>query len=620
MQLKIYSSLARLLAIACLLTACYIAAEHCLHLFANHNYFFAPFADDILDNALFTYPIATGKTSLIHLFDPYIDHRVAIEHIQELVDFTLTNGVQTLQPWRLTILLCATFLAFFSFAIKPNANLTNTAKISLAAALIMFLFADMNINNYVSTMQITWPIIILFALLTFINLAAYCRTVQKTPDAKKAYIYILLTVLCLNITLYTFNIGAILWPIALFILIKNHCFKKHWLLWMSLLVLNYYCYLQHEWVAANFFSYTSHTTLSTSAHRPLEIFYYLSRIISIPFTSHAMTKFSNANLITGLCAMFISGLTLYYFLKKKNWSQTDIIFFGYFVFSCMTLIIICLMRATSGKHSLVEWRFITTGLYFVFALLMALFILPIQNVPLRRFTHTTLSIIICSWLLLHFLPADRHLSGGTYDLGFFNQVFISEATGIPLDDNFLQASKIYQTSGVLAPHLVVNDVNKTYRKGPYSFWAAEYMQHSLNELRDRKTIVNNQAHIYIVYDYRPKNSKGMLLNVTLKNPALDNDWQVLFTDENKNIVGFAISGFYPQSLWAVLTQQTNNTLIWRGAINTQSLAPQSKVYAYTVQKDHDTIYELGSISIPAPLDVQNEPTWVWQNTQHFGLD
>ncbi len=612
---RLLFSITGCLALLCFLVAFYVAAEHTSHYFANHNYFFSPFADDILDNANTTYPIALGKQSFWKIFSPYIDHRVAIEHVQELIDFAWTSGVQVLQPYRISILLWANFLIFFHYIIRPSA-FTIIIKTFLSGAYLFLLFASMSVNTYVSTMQITWPILFLFALLTFINLSRYCQVVKQTGLSRASYLYIALTVLCLNIVLYTFNIGVVLWPIIFLILIHQRCLKKDSYIWIGLAFFNYYIYLDHHWVMNNVHSYSSHAKLFSIPVYILEVFKKYSRIISVSFNIHAFYQSTFITQVIGLISIFISIVFMVSFLSKRNRSSYEITFFGYFVFSMLSMIVIPVMR------NAVDWRFLTVGLFFDFCLLMSLFMMLADFSLSRKSSWASVSLVLMGsiWLLFRFLPIDKQLSNGTYELGFFNQVFISEATQIPIDENFLKASKIYQSSGDLQPHVFINEINKSQHKGPYSFWISQYMNQPIKVLQNNKRILTDKAKIYVAYDYRPEHSSGLLINVLVENSRtpMNNQWQMVFTDKAGTIIGFGISSPNLQPLWALLIRPSH-LILWRGAINTQSLKSHDTIHAWAIDQNHKVIYQLGSMIIPTPLYSQKQFTWIWQRTQHVGV-
>lgn len=612
---RLFFSITGCLAVLCFLVAFYVAAEHTSHYFANHNYFFSPFADDILDNSRTTYPIALGQQSFWSIFSPYIDHRVAVEHVQELIDFYWTSGVQVLQPYRISILLWANFLIFFQYIIRPSL-FSIVVKTFLCGAYLFLLFASMSVNTYVSTMQITWPILFLFTLLTFVNLSRYCQNEKNNESSKKSYGYIALTLFCLNIVLYTFNIGIVLWPIIFLILIQQRCLKRHAYVWIGFAFINYYIYLEHHWVMNNFHSHASQAKLF-SIPAFLEIYNNYSRILSVPFNIHAFYQNIWISKLVGFISIFISIAYIVSFVSNRNRSFSDITFFGYFLFSMLAMIAISVMRCA------VDWRFLTAGLFFDFCLLMSLFMMLADYPRLRRSVLTYFSLVLIGsvWLLFGFLPNDKLLSNGTYELGFFNQVFISEATSIPINENFMKASKIYQSSGALQPHVFINEINKSQRKGPYSFWVSQYMNRSIKVLQNNKQILAEKARIYVAYDYRPERSPGLLINVSVKNSdtLMNNQWQIVFTKKDGTIVGFGISGPYLQPLW-VLLMRPSHFILWRGAINTQSLKPQDTITAWAIDQNHDVIYQLGNMIIPSPLYSQKQVTWVWQKTQHFGVE
>lgn len=605
------------LGLVCFFFGLYTAIDHTVQFFANHNYFFSPFADDILDNSLITYPIAIGKLKLIHIFDPYVDHRVAIEHIQELIDFFFTQGVQSLQPYRLSFLLWLNWIIFCYFVIYPNKIISNYHKMMLAGAYIIFLFSSISTNNYVSSMQITWPIIYLFSLLTFISLAKYCDAINNTHPTYYTYGYMILTCFFLNVVLYTFNIGVVLWPIVFIILMKRGCSFRESICWLGLAFINFYVYIEKNWVLANFFSYTSHTTYHSFIERPLLAFLYYSRIISIPFNESALAHLSGWNVGIGLLGIILNFAFIVQFLKKRKWDLSETIFFGSFLFVSVSIAIISIMR--SAVYAM-EWRFFTTGLFFLFCSLMYLFFIPIKSEALKKILSAALTCFAFSWLIIFYLPLDEKVSGGPYDLGFFNQVFISEAVGIPINDHFLKASNIIQSSGNLLPHVYVNSVQKIHHKGPYSFWVSRYLDNPIDPLLENKKVTSLPAKIWIVYDYRLKQSPGMLLNVQLENASnsLNNQWEVIFTNHRK-IIGFAISAPYLQLLSAFLNKTRKDILLWRGAINTLQLNKNEVIEVWALSNKNNNVYFLGKMTIPLPLKMEPEPTWVWQKTIHYGI-
>lgn len=617
---KLNSIVLWIIAVICFSIALFTAIEHTTHFFANHNFLFSPFADDILDNAFYSYPMATGKIPYTFIFEPYIDHRIAIERIQEVLDFLFTNGVQSAQPYRLSIILWGNFLLFSYFVIFSNSRLTAPIKLLLSSAYLMFIFAGMSINNYISTMQITWPFIYLFTLLSFICAEKYCRLLDTKSNTTRALLFILFTSLFVNLTLFTFNIGTILWPIILLLLIKRNCFRQHCLIWITFALLSYFAYISPHWVLANWHSYTQHTNSTAVFNKPFDVFFYLSRALSMPFVKQAFTQYSVYSLIIGLFAALSSLVIIVYFLRLKKWSSADTVFFSYFIFILLANLIISAMRCDSGKTTLIEWRFLTSSLLLQFCILMSLFYIRISSNMKQKAVTIGLSVLTAIGLIL-FIRLDAITSGGTYDVGFFNQVYISEAIGIPINEHFLQASNIYQSSGVLFHHVSVNDVQKKYKKGPFSFWASQFINHSINELPFTKVLSENQANLNVIYDYRLKQSPAVLINARLDHyhGPINNNYEVIFTSDKQTIVGFAISAPYLQSLLASLQSKNKAPLLWRGAVNTDLLHNTQTVYAWAVLPKEKIMYQLGKISIHKPLQSQIEPSWIWQKTSHFGI-
>ncbi len=625
-KLKLCHNLTWLAALACFFTGFYIAIEHTAHFFSVNNYLFSPFADDILDNASWTYPVVLGKREFIRLFDPFGDHRVVIAHLMEIFDFVYTNGLQVAQPYRLSIILWLNFFLFSIFVLLPKKELNPPAKLTLMGAYILLLFPGISINNYVSTMQITWPLILLFSLLAFICAEKYCQQSLKKQSSKLSLFYLFFTAIFVNLTLYTFNIGIILWPIILLLLLKRRCLSKNYIILFSLIIFTYYYYWTCSLLPGALTAHGgAHSSFYAVFPRLLQGFLFFSRLVSVPLINNAIDASSIYTLVIGVISAVLALYLLFYYLFKKTWLGSDSIFFAYFLFNLTTVIIISLTRNVLINRpevgALVEWRFLTCSLMFLFCLLAGVFFILNSQCQRKKIINAGLSVFSMLWLLFFFLPKESILSNDTYDLGFFNQVYISEATGIPIDNAFLQASGIYMSSGVLAHHLGVIDVQKAYKKGPFSFWPSQYINQDIAKLN--LALVNaNHAVISPILDYRIKHNPGVLINVLMDsaNTQLNTNWSVLFTNAQGKIIGFAIAAPYPHSLWSLLWLNSTTPLLWRGAINSDLLAKDKKITVWAVDKMRQHYAKLGVLALSSePIIVKAQPDWRWQKTTHFGL-
>lgn len=593
----------------------YIALDHTVYLFSNHNYFFSPFADDILDNAVFSYPIALHKLSFRHIIDPFNEHRVALERIGEIFDFLYTGGVQVLQPYRLTILLWLNIILFNFFIVLPNRSMHKAIKCALIGVSCVCTFANISINNYVSTMQITWPIICLLSLLIFILTEKYC-SIKKQSFIKQISLILLITLL-INIVLYTFNIGLLLWPIVFILLKKRNCLKPFLFAWFSAAILTYYKFAYNSW----FMSIVKKLTLPSNDHgtifsRLLEIYTYLSRICVVPFFAEAINVNSHLFVLMGTFISAIIFVSLFVLLFKKNLTSSQTILLGYFLFNILAVLTI--VSARSHQVISIEWRFLTCVLFSLLCLITACCSwLSTKNI------FNYLSILGILFIIYSISVTDKKLAGGTYNLGLYNQIFITEAINVPLDNNFFKSTRIYQTHGILLHHQFINKVQRQFQKGPFSFWAAQMIKHNIHDYNYSVLLDKPQVKLYAICDLRAEHTPVVLINVSVHKLLfkLNDNWEILFTNSLGTIAGFAISApNEQQSLWKMIARETETQILWRGGVNTDLLLSDRTLIAWAANNKTKEVYQLGQLKlVKTPLLNKREINWDWHDSSRFGL-
>lgn len=587
---KIQNILVWIAAITCFIIGSYIALDHTINFFNLNNYLFAPIGDEATDAARTVYPILTGKMAFSEILHPFADHRVVLGRLQEMFDYKYTNGLQIIQPYRITLILWLTAILFTTFIIIKNETLSKPAKVLLTGIYLTTTFTAMNSNNYNSTMMITWPYIYLFGLLAFIFVEKYCTLIKADSTSKMAYLYIFLTYLFASAAVLTFNIGLIFWPIIYVLLFKQKCMKRHWYLW-SLSLLTYVLYF-HNWIPTQ-----GVIGAQQFWRHPIDVFLYMSRILGVPFDSAALYHASLTTVVIASFIVIFSVIFLLKLLRKKSWSNADAIFFGYFLFSFIALCAISSMRFwMSGEAALIGLRFTTTTFNLIACILLSFFTVPITDETERSFVRASFSMMVMVWLAAFYFPNIHSLSV-PYNQRDNNQFLISESIGIPIDQGFIDATKDLQNLQDLTLLTYLNDTQKMNKKGIYTFWPTEVINKPISDLHLSDVSCDIPTVLTPKTDFRSNHNPGMLVGVGLQQRKfLDESWFVLFTNDKNTIMGYALPTSIYRSLADRLTRTATN-LQWGGAINTNLLGADNTVIAWAVDKKSNRMCQLGSIKV-----------------------
>lgn len=578
----------------CFLYALYSAINRTLMIFAPHNYLLAPLGDDALDAVNVLFPISQGQKSLWYILTPFADHRLAVGRLFSLLDFFFTSGTQAAHPYRVAISLWLGYFLFIGSAILPNKGIIKPAKLIIAALYLTFVFSGTALINYGSTIMNTWPILLVFVLLTFIALAKYCDVYANNATQSKLLLYLFTTFLFLMLALYTFGAGLMLWPIIFIVLVKRDCFKKNRWIWISLAIVSYLTYSFH-WNGGS-----AHGGMKHFLHHPINMFLYLSQILSIPVIKNASDAASIQTISMALiiiCFTFLAGII---FIKKIEWSTADTIIFSFFCFSATSVFGIAISRFWMPCEAVhVAARFVIPVMILLSCISIAGFSL-VNSIKKDRTLVNTGSILLASlWLLIIFIPSDNELCGnnGVYSQALPNQYLIAATTGIPIDVGYNNEIKQIQNQQNVVAHNYLFNIQKKYHKGVYSLWQTNYINHTLEEL-NFKIVPYSISNVIIQkgIDFRRNDNPGLLVTITLPNynQPLSTQWEILFTNSQEKIIGYAISSPYFQTL---LKQWQQPTLYWAGALNTKLVNEDSKVKTWAVNKKTRQMIELGEITI-----------------------
>jgi len=578
-----------LASLACFIAGLYVAIDHTMGIFTYHNYAAGPIGDEAVDAAKFTYPILTGEQPFMTIFKPFADHRVVLARIQEMFDFIYTQGIQTIQPYRLALLIWLQAFLFITFVIVKNPLLNRSAKILLTGTTLSLAFAGMSIMNYSTTMMVTWPYILVFSLLSFITTQKYCESLHNNDSSIKAIMYMTLTFLFVTLAVLTFNIGLIIWPIVFIILIKQNCFKKYWYLW-SFALITYPLYFRH-WAPPQ-----GKMGLIQVLKHPIQAFLYMSRILSLPIVPTGATTASVATATIALFILCFSLIFLYALFKKKHWSTTDGILFPYYLFGLIAIGIISSMRFfMEGEAANIGLRFTTPSFIIMGCLLVSLFSINVTSNKDQLYTQAIPYMITMVWLLSWFIPTDPFV---IYDANAGNQLLISQAI-VPIDEGFIESTRSMHNSYDVRRLNYLNDVQKQYKKGVYAFWSSQYINHSIDDLKFKQVRCFGQTDLSTSLDFRQHHNPGLFINITVKDylPPLTKSWQILFTNASNTIIGFGLPGPAYISLIDRLKNNYTPFILFRGAINTDMLNNVATVTTWAADNQLKQICKLGSINV-----------------------
>lgn len=576
-----------LVSVLCFCAGLYIAIDNTIFQF-SHNYLLAPLGDEAVDAARVVYPIALGTEGWGKLFSPFADHRMVLTRLQQLFDFFYTDGMQPIQPYRFAILLWLNTLIFSVFIILNNASLNVTKKVLLSGVYLAITFAPISVNNYYSTMMTTWPYVLLFGLLSFVCTSKYCSAIANQAN-RKSLLYLFFTFLFVTLAVLIFNIGLLIWPIIFVVLFKEKCFKKHWYLW-SLALLTYPLYF-YQWIPVQ----GRHGAMVFWQH-PIDVFLYMSRVLSIPVIPSAVSSASLSTIVFALFILFFSVLFLFNLLKKDTWSEVDRVLFAYFIFGFLSVCIISAMRFwMTAEAAVVGSRFTTPSLVITACLLVSFFSMSAGVTKESLWSQLTMSMVTMVWLVAFFIPSNPVF----FDNGNLNQLFVSQAIDIPIDQGFVEATKdmhnFYDPAGLS----FLNDTQKKYKKSVYSLWASQYLKHSVPDLNFKEIECHGNVAITVGLDFRQYNNPGLFVSVNMEKQQvpINKNWQVVFANDDNLIIGFAVPGPMYFPLINRLQGQKNASLIWRGAINTALLIKNNKVVVWAGDNQSHQLCKLGEIVI-----------------------
>lgn len=532
-------------ALSCLGAALYIGINRTLLIFAPHNYLFAPLGDDALDAVSLLYPIMLGQKGVGGLFQPYADHRLVIERLWGIYDFFFSQGTQSGHPYRLAGSLWIGYFLFVLPCVFFNKQFEWPVKIVLASIYLCLIFASTTLINYGSSIMNTWPYVLIFTLMAFIVTAMYCQEMQKSQRSNiKLYSYMLLAFLFVVLTCYAFGAGLTLWPIIFLVLFKRRAFKKHWFVWLALAVINYILYTYDGWKALA--TQYGMQTLKQGHFVPFILYY--ARLVSIPVIPNAMGTASIQTLVIAIftiCAGVLCGL---YFLRKKEWSMADTIIFPYFLFGFLTTFAISLSRFWMEFEAInVAFRFAIVNYIAIICMLAVCYSVAGRLREGQLVVKAGISMLAMVWLIAFFIPGDMDANGsaGIFDAGLWNQFLIQEATGVPIDAGFIAEIKKWQNEQDIPALNFLNDTQKKLKKGTYSFWAAQYMNESLQRLHFKQVACDAKANIVTGTDFRANHNPGLFIDINMDhyNEMVNNNWYAFLTNSDDKIVGFGVSAF-----------------------------------------------------------------------------
>lgn len=562
---KIFSIFVWMIASFCLLTGASVALNTTYQVTQRFNYTLAPLGDQAKDVAENVYPVLAGDQSWMQLFQPFADHRITVQRLLIIYDFFFHQGTEEAHPYRVVgvFWFILILLAGIIFSIKVIPLPLRFLLIGCAGAMI---FAGISVSNFNLTICFTWPLVILFSLLAFICVCRYIDAYHQHRFSEWAYLFLIFILTIL--TLFTFNIGLLLWPIIFLILWKNKAGRRHLWWWLMLAAIGHVAYFWSGWHPG--ITATDHGMINSVIH-PIHPFLYLSRILSVPAITTAAANASLGVVILGGSIIFLTLFFLIKFWQLKCWTSSETILFSFLLFNFLTLVVIAVMRSwIEGEYIVVGSRFNTANLMLWLSLFISMSIFYFRSRPKIVFKHFFLSCLIFIWLVVVFLPLDRvH-----YDASIANQHAIALSTGVPLNDVFLQYSKTYY-NGDLNPlnHLYIDNFYRQHRKGIYSLWISQQMKRSIGDLNFHVSechVLSEKFNIHA--DLRTKGHPALILQSTLQQ--LESWSNLMFTDQKGKIVGYGLPVINHASLWERLRRHQPLEQRWQAVINTELFTGQ----------------------------------------------
>lgn len=591
---QIYSTIIWSLALITFIAGLYFTINRISYIFAPHNYLLAPLGDDGVDAGWILYPELLIRKKIRFLFHYYGDHRLVLARLQALFEYYFTKGTQVLQPFRLAGVLLLDGLIFAVTILFSHKRFTLPVQLILIGLFLTLFFAGITIPNYGSTYMVTWPIIFLEALLIFYLVDRYCSACETNPS--HSYRYLWLTFAMVNVSLYTFSSGMLFWPIIFLVLIKRKCFMVRPVSWLCVMMLTYLLYFLGGWNGGQL----GPSIILFLAH-PVNMLYYLSRIVTSPFILQSITTQSTNILICGMTIMSITAIFLVSFLCIKKWRMAETMLFSIICFSALSVVMIAIGRFGSPREYLSVGRFTTPSFILLLGLATSGFYF-IANYSKRQYLYNiALSSFISMLLLFVFIPHDLEVSGeiGVYDQGQVNQFLIAETLNVPIDEIFAKGLAKLQNQRNIKELNLMNAIQKQGRKGAYSLWPVQLVGQSFAR-QDYKVLSNDQPAADISINHFLDNHASVFINIVLPNyqSPLTSNWYVLFVDSEHKVVGYGVSSPYGASLWNQFIHHIPVALFWRGAVNKNLIKTIDKpLQVWAVNSKSNEIIKLGQIAL-----------------------
>ena len=414
-KINLNSILMYIAAIVCVGAGIFVSFNQTYQTLQPYNYLLGPVGDGATDAAEVTYPILTHKASLSLLFKPFADHRIVVERLMVFYDFYFHQGLDEIHPLRFIIVTWLT-LGLLSAVLFVNKVFPLSLKFLFIGVAAVLLFAGINNTNATMPITLTWPLVILFSVLCFMLLARYCDLIRKNGSGALRILF--LVSLFVILTIYSFNIGLILWPIIFIVLWKRQALQPHFFLWLLIAVLSYGVYLSNAWHPG---ITATDGGMKLSLLHPLHPFLYLSRLLSIPLVRDAMTTTSVWSISIGFILISSSICFLYRFWRISQWHAFETIIFSLLLFSFVTLSLIPIMRSwIPGEYAGIGTRFMLISFMLWWTLLVSYFLFLYQNqVYLGTWKQSMPAFLAALVLTLVFIPHDDHAFHITYANPFF---------------------------------------------------------------------------------------------------------------------------------------------------------------------------------------------------------
>ena len=566
-------------ALICLAAGAYVALTSTQQFFYAFNYLLGPVGDGATDTARVIFPVITGDQPWTKLLEPFADHRIFIERLIIIYDFVFHHGIEEAHPLRMAAVFWA-ILILFSAVVFANKKLPLVSKCLLSGCGGVLVFARVSLTNFDMPITFTWPMVLLFALFSFITTERYCAAIEKRSTLTAKF-YLILTALFVLLNLYTFNIGLILWPVIFIVLLKRRVFFANATLWASLAVLMYAFYFWSGWHPG---ITATDGGMKHSLFNPIHPFLYFSRIVSIPMVSTAIITASLATILIGISIICLSLYCINRFWRLYRWSASETIVFASLLFSFLTLLIIPVMRAwIEAEYVVVGLRFTAISFFLYLSLLASLFIFRYQ-VPRKHTTLTDslLAIMIAVWLVGLFIPSDTYL----YRPSRYNPYFIALSTGIPINPALAHYFD-FSDSAVNLQNLAFNDaIQKKYHHGAYFLWPTQEMNQHFREVHAAVAPCEFAMTHEIRADLRAKGSAMLVVETQLSLAKSPSQWSLLFTNQQNKLIGYSLP----------LLVKRGQSQTWQGAVNTMLLHGRY-VNAWLFNREKNQICAGGKIKV-----------------------